>query len=69
MVKNKTQLNVIPPEILAQVFGDKPLPFETNVDGSVDKDVYMEWLAIAGRAALQAFEEFSEAVNATTIQR
>ena len=52
--------NVVSPEILAQVFEDKPLPFVTNVDGSADMEVYMEWLEVAGAAALLAFEEFSD---------
>lgn len=52
--------NVVSPEVLAQVFEDKPLPFLTNADGSVDMGVYMEWLEATGAAALQAFEECSE---------
>lgn len=51
---------VVSPEVLAQVFEDKPLPFRTNADGSVDMSVYLEWLAAVGEAALQAFDECSE---------
>lgn len=60
MVKHQTRLNIVSSEVLAQVFGDKLLPFETNADGSVDMSVYMEWLATAGRIALEAFKAFSE---------
>lgn len=53
--------NVVSGEVLAVVFEDKPLPFNTNSDGSVDLNVYMQWLANAGQAALLAFEECSDA--------
>lgn len=53
--------SVVSPKVLAQVFEDKPLPFLTNADGSVDMGVYMEWLEATGAAALRAFEEFSDA--------
>lgn len=48
---------VVSPEVLAQVFEDKQLPFQTNPDGSVDMTVYLSWLNEAGRFALQAFDE------------
>ena len=51
---------VVSPEVLAQVFEDKPLPFKTNADGSVDMGVYLEWLEAAGEAALQAFAQCSD---------
>lgn len=52
--------SVVSPEILAQVFEDAPIPFQTNPDGSVNLEVYAEWLRQAGEAALQAFEDCSE---------
>lgn len=52
--------DVVSPEVLAQVFEDKPLPFQTNPDGSVSLDAYLQWLSAVGEAALQAFEECSE---------
>jgi len=51
---------VVSPEVLAQVFEDKPLPFRTNPDGSVDMSVYLSWLAAVGEVALQVFDECSE---------
>jgi len=48
---------VVSSEVLAQVFEDKQLPFQTNPDGSVDMSVYLDWLNEAGRVALQAFED------------
>lgn len=51
---------VVSPEVLAQVFEDKKLPFQTNPDGSVDMTVYLAWLNEAGRFALQAFDECFE---------
>lgn len=51
---------VVSPEVLAQVFEDKQLPFQTNQDGSVDMTVYLAWLNEAGRFALQAFDECFE---------
>lgn len=51
---------VVSREVLAQVFDKKPLPFQTNPDGSVDMAVYLAWLEEAGRLALQAFDECFE---------
>lgn len=36
---------IVPPSILAQVFNkNRPVPFSTNPDGSVDMIVYLKWL-------------------------
>jgi hypothetical protein len=51
---------IVSPEVLAQVFEDGHLPFPVNPDGSVDMPIYLVWLAEAGYAALQTFDEYSE---------
>ncbi|MGP8437786.1 hypothetical protein ACT2FY_38845 [Paraburkholderia fungorum] len=51
---------VVAPEVLAQVFADKPLPFPTNADGSADMAAYMQWLSATWDAGMAAFNEMSE---------
>ena len=51
--------NVVAPSVLARVFADKPLPFATNSDGSVDMATYMQWLSVEWVAGMAAFEEQS----------
>ena len=53
---------VVAPSVLVQVFADKPLPFATNADGSVDLDVYREWLESTWKDGMDAFEEQSSTV-------
>jgi len=55
--------SVVSPEVLAQVFEDQQLPFQTNPDGSVDMSVYLTWLNQVGCVALQAFDECFEIEN------
>lgn len=59
-VKDFVPGTVVSSVVLAEVFGDRQLPFATNPDGSVDMPVYLDWLNGAGLAALQAFDEFFE---------
>lgn len=53
-------------EILMDVFGDEPLPFRTNPNGSVARSIYQAWFdGVAPelrRAALHAFDEHSEVI-------
>lgn len=51
---------VVSADVLAQVFGNKQLPFRTNPDGSVDMEKYLVWLNEAGLAALKAFDDCFE---------
>jgi|APMI01.1.fsa_nt_gi hypothetical protein len=49
-------------EVLADVFGDGEIPFETNEQGAVAVEAYLAWLQKAGQDALAAFDKHSEVV-------
>jgi hypothetical protein len=55
--------SVVSPEILALVFEDKSLPFQTNPDGSVDMTVYMSWLENIWTKAVEEFDEHFDSVE------
>lgn len=56
---------LISAKTVQMVFKGKALPFQANSDGSVDKDVYLQWLYGVGREALKVFDESSEVVAPT----
>lgn len=66
-----TDKDYVPPhkfvsaEVLAAVFGDGEIPFETDEQGGVAVGVYLAWLEKAGRDALAAFDQHSEVVRGT----
>lgn len=52
--------NVISPAVIADVFGDQSIPFALNGDGSVNSEIFHEWLGRIGEEALQAFADSSD---------
>jgi hypothetical protein len=55
--------SVVAPSVLGRVFVDKPLPFATNPDGSVDLVVYRAWLVNTWKEGMDAFEKQSSLVG------
>ena len=55
--------SVVSATVIAQVFDGEVVPFETNVDGSVDGRLFSAWLDDAGAQALRAFDECSVEVK------
>ncbi|CAJ0807509.1 MULTISPECIES: hypothetical protein [Ralstonia] len=48
--------DVVSPAVLAQVFGEGPIPFQTNADGSVPAAVYLQHLETTWELAMQEAE-------------
>lgn len=46
--------------IIEKVFGDQPIPFPLNADGSADAAVYEAWIKDIGAQALQDLADFSD---------
>ncbi|QOT82264.1 hypothetical protein [Cupriavidus basilensis] len=51
-----TLTDVVSPATLAQVFGDHPVPFKTNEDGSAPTSVYLQHLEDTWALAMEEAE-------------
>ncbi len=59
---------VVAPEVLADVFADTELPFATNMDGSVNLDVYRAWLASTWSTGMAEFEQQSTVLDSAPVE-